>query len=402
MKFDIGHINKIAVVNIVLNGDEQRFHYLILKKVKNEINFVKKAERILDFEVLVKAVANLPVLVHFTGKGILNRKAVRQENYRHSILLNANMDAFYFSDYLEDKTVFSSVIRKDTVDGFVASFAAQKVQVISISSGPFHAAMLHELIQSKPGMPLDKVSVEDISLVFSNGILTDFGRVSDETEVGFQSVMLGDERISHHLLPCAAAGAAFFNPPLANKVVFPENEPVFAVNLEEARQRNVFLRFGMGMMFFFLLILSANYFYLGHLNQVVADNAVFLMEYDEQLNQIADLEEEKDRKEKLLQSSGLLNKNFLSFYLMEIANSVPKDISFDEIIVRPLQEEIKDRKKIAFEEHLVLINGRARSSHVLSLWIEELEQADWLAKVDILRYDFVKNEGVFELEMMVY
>ena len=157
----------------------------------------------------------------------------------------------------------------------------------------------------------------------------------------------------------------------------------------------------MAIMLFFLTILTLNYFYLNHLNQVVLDNSFYLSEYDAQLAEIADLNEEVQRKENLLQSSGLLNKNFLSFYLMEIANSVSKEIIFDEIVLRPLKDEIKPRKKIAFEEHLLLVNGRAKTSHILSRWIEKIEQYEWLSKVDILSYDYVHNEGVFELEIIV-
>lgn len=394
MKFDLGHIGKIAVVHVELTGDRTYYHYLILKKSKDEIDFVKRGERILDEDELIKTISNrYPVMLHFTGKGILSRKAVYQENYRHSILLNANMDAFYFSDYVEKKQAFSSVIRKDLVDEYVDRFTEHKCQVISVSSGPFHSALLNAILDK------ETLQVDGLNLIFENEVLIDFKKSLGE-EVLPKPIVLGTEKLSEPLVPCAAAGAAFFNP--SEKVVFPENEVIFEVNVEEARQKNIFTRFGMGMMFFFLAILFANHLYLGHLNQVSVDNAYLLDESSEQRALIADLEDEKGRKEKLLQSSGLLNKNFLSFYLMEISNSVPNKIIFDEIVLRPLKEEIKQRKKIAFEEHLVLVNGRSENSHVLSRWIEDLEEEEWLAQVDIISYDYEKNEGVFELEMIVY
>ena len=156
------------------------------------------------------------------------------------------------------------------------------------------------------------------------------------------------------------------------------------------------------MMLFFLCALFANYLYLGHLNEVSMENLVYLDAYNEQLTEIADLEDEKERKEKLLQSSGLLNRNFLSYYLMELSNSVPDQITFDGIVLRPLKEEIKERKKIAFDEHLLLVTGRSQTSHILSRWIENLEEEEWLDKVDILDYTYIRNEGYFELEMVVF
>jgi len=395
MKFDLGHIKKLVVVHAVLKGNAAVFHYLTLKKVKDEIQFLAQGEGFSDLDDLLKKTGkNLPVVLHFSGKGILNKKAIKQENFHHSILLNANIDAFYFTDYLEEKYAFSSVIRKDVVGGYLTRFAENDVHIISISSGPFHAALLGEII-NKPNLVVmaTKLSLKADSIL-------DFSKIAAGEEIEQRYILLGNERIPNNLIPCAAAGAAFFNP--NPKVVFPENETVFTTNFEEAKQKNIFTRFGMGMLFFFLVLLFTNYMYLGHLNQVVMDNEVYLSEYNEQLANIADLEDEKNRKEKLLQSSGLLNKNFLSFYLMEIANSVPNEIIFDEIVLRPLKEEIKQRKKIAFEEHLVLVNGRAETSHELSKWIEKMEEKEWLSKVDILRYEYLKNEGVFELEMIVY
>lgn len=394
MQFDLGHIRKIIVVHIALDGARVTYHFMSLKQSKGEIDFVEKGERISDLDALIKTTSNrFPFLLHFTGKGILNRKAVLQDNYHHSILLNGNLDAFYFSDYIEGQQVYSSVIRKDVVDDYVRQFTEKKCQVISISSGPFHTAVLNGVLNK------ETLSIANTELQFNKNLLVGFNKIkADENES--LSILLGGESIPNKLIVCAAAGAAFFNP--NEQLVFPVNDIVFIENKEEAKQKNIFVRFGMGMMVFFLLLLFSNHLYLGHLNQVVTDNSVYLMAYDEQLNLIADLEDEKRRKEKLLQSSGLLNKNFLSFYLMEIANSVPADITLDEIVLRPLKEEIKQRKKIAFEEHLVMVNGRSKTSHTLSKWIEAIEQKEWISKVDILSYDYEKNEGVFELEMIVY
>lgn len=394
MDFDLGHIKKINVIHIALDGDRATYHYMSLKQAKGEIDFVARGERISDLDELIKATSNRhPFLLHFSGKGILNRKAVHQENYHHSILLNGNLDAFYFSDYIEGQQVFSSVIRKDVVDNYVHQFTEKKCQVISVSSGPFFAAILNSVLKK------ETLKIGHTELHFQQDNLTDFNKIKTEDNLP-QSILLGGENLPNALIVCAAVGAAFFNP--NEQFVFPTNDTIFLENKEEAKQKNIFVRFGMGMMLFFLLLLFANHLYLGHLNQVVVDNSVYLMEYDEQLTLIADLEDEKKRKEKLLQSSGLLNKNFLSFYLMEIANSVPAEITFDEIVVRPLKEEIKQRKKIAFEEHLVFVNGRSKTSYILSQWIEDVEQKEWLSTVDILSYDYEKNEGVFELEMIVY
>ena len=393
MKLDLGYINKVAVVHIVVNGERPVYHFLTLKKAKDEVDFMKQGENFRELDELIKAMSNrLPVLLHFSGKGILNRQVAYQENYQHSILLNGNMNAFYFTDFIAGKKVFSSVIRKDAVAEVLGGFEAKKMQVIGISSGPFIAAII--------GQVLGKNSIDSagFKLAFEAGNLIDFKRIPEADGKG-ETYDLGGAKIPNNLLPCAALGALFFNPD--ENVNYPDCPEVFEIGKEEAKQKNIFTRFGMGMMLFFLLVLFGNHLYLGHLNETFAINQVYLDANNDMINLIAKLEDEKGRKEKLLQSSGLLSRNFLSYYLMELGNSVPGEINFDNIVVRPLQEEIKPRHKIAFEEHLIQVSGRSKTSHVLSRWIERIEASEWLEKVDILSYEYENNDGVFELEMIV-
>ncbi len=394
MNFDLGKIKRVHVIHVELGENANRYHFLTLKMAKSEIVFVKKGEAFLHIEDALKAMkANLPILLHFSGKGILNRKTNQHENYRHSILLNANSDNFYFSDYFEQGEVYSSVIRKDVVEEVIKSLEEKKRIVISFSSGPFFATILNKVLDKSD------FTVDGHTLHFQQQKLVGFTKLTDLYANTLDTILLGDERLNLRLISCAATGAAFFNP--SDQFVFPNYDRIFVQNLEEAKQKNIFTRFGTAVMLFFLVLLFSNYVYVGFLNQQVTENSIFLAEYDETLTQIVDLEEEKDRKEKLLQSSGLLNKNFLSYYLMELGNSIPSTISFDQIIVRPLTDEIKQRKKIAFEEHLILLNGRTTSSHVLSRWIQELEEKPWLEKVDILGYEYANSQGIFELEMVV-
>jgi hypothetical protein len=50
MQFDLGHIGKIVVVNIALDGDRAEYHYMAFKQSKGEIDFVSRGERISDLD----------------------------------------------------------------------------------------------------------------------------------------------------------------------------------------------------------------------------------------------------------------------------------------------------------------------------------------------------------------
>ncbi|MBI3133505.1 MAG: hypothetical protein HYZ14_02410 [Bacteroidetes bacterium] len=390
MKLDLGNINQLVCVTVQLNGDKTLFHYIMMKKTRGEITFGKMNKRIGSVEELVKEVSfRHPVLLHFTGKGILNRKIRREENYRHAILLNAQLDDFYFTDYLEEKTAYCSVIRRNTVHELLAEFAKHRLNVVGISSGPF---------VSVPLVPFfDKSSfvIDDIALTVEKDKVVSFEKREDPAG----SINIGADRIDYDVLGSVALGANYFNP--SDRVMLSVDSPVFMTNLEEARQKNIFFRFGKMLMIFFLTLLAANYFYLGHLNTKIEENFVVLSEFEDQLAMLSTLEEEKDRKENLLRSSGLLNRQFLSFYLMELSHSVPSEITFETITVRPLISEIKKKQKIEFYDHLIQISGRSKTSDLLSRWIDELKKEEWLSKVDIVDYTYARNAGNFKLEIVV-
>lgn len=390
MKTDLGHINQVVCVTVQLTGDKPLYNYITMKFSKGEISFGKANKRLNSVEELVKETSyRHPVLLHFSGRGILNRKIRREENYRHAILLNAHLDDFYFSDYLDEKMAWCSVIRKNLVDPILAEFSKCKLSVIGISSGPFTSIPLAPF--------LDKATffVDDVQVLTEKENLVGFERVDNPAG----SVTIGADRIDNDQLGAVALGALFFNP--SEKIILSNEAPVFRTNLEDAKQKNIFFRFGKIMMIFFLVILSANYFYLGHLNKKIETNYVILSEFEDQLAMLTTLQEEQERKENLLRSSGLLNKEFLSYYLMELSHSVPQDISFEVLQLRPLVNDIKQKQKIEFNNQLILLQGQSKTSDILSDWIEKLKQKEWISKVDIIDYTYLKNVGNFKLEIIV-
>lgn len=388
MKFDLGHINELNCITVDIKGEKPVYHYIQLKYKNKEISFGKSELNILEFDVLSKKITpRNPVVIHFTGKGILNRKVKKEENYRHTILLNAQMDDFYFSEYVEKDFVYSSVIRRDTVEEIHAQFTKRKHIVIAISSGPFIAAPLAQYFNSTTFF------VDDIEIVWAENKIQSFEK--KETKTG--AVKIGQDKIDAKILGTVSLAAYCFNP--SPDLRLSNDHPIYRVNLMEAKQKNIFYRFGMGLMFFFLLLLSANYFYLGHLNKKIENNYIELSGFEEQLALIGSLEEEYGRKENLLRSSGLLGNKFLSFYLSEIGLSVPSQISFESIEVRPLIKDIKKKQKIEFNDRLIYIKGFSATSEMLSEWIEDLKTKDWIQKVEIIEYNLIKNQGAFKLEI---
>ena len=391
MKFDLGQIKKLTVITVEMSNEGTSYAYEMIGFKKGELNFIKAKKRIADEVQLIKDVKDkYPIILHFMGKGVLNRQTQNTPGYRSTLLMNINLEEFYFTDFVQGDTVFSSVVRKDLVEEQLEIFAAKKLHVIQVTSGPFVIGPIAEYLNKK------QFNSNGIKLSFSEkNELSSF----EKEEGDLRNIEIGEDLVSTDRLEPIAVAANFFNP--SKTILLPENEEVFLTNLEEAKQKNIFQRFGVGMVAIFVVIILSNYLYLNSLNTTISENYLQLSAFEEQLALVGDLEDEKNRKEKLLRSSGLLNRHFLSFYLSELGKDVPREMNFEYVDVRPLSDEIKNKHKIEFQDRIIFIKGKSENSNVLSNWIEEVKEKEWITSVEIMNYTYERNAGNFELEIVV-
>lgn len=389
MNFNLGHINKIASVSVVLSGDDYYFDLILVKNKKDGIEILKKVKRLNSVEELLKHAGKyVSFILHFSGKGILNKQIENTPNYRSKMLFDTNLDDFYFTDVQTNDFVYSSMIRKDVVNNIIELFNTKLNHIISITTGPFIVAELNTFINKS------EVCVNDYVLQFNGTNLIDYNK-SETRQV--KNYSINNNLISNTEITAIAHAYLFFYN--SKNVIFPEDDTIFKIAKKETEAKNIFIRFGAAILIFFLVILIGNMIYLNHLNKIINENYAKLSTSEMALKQIGVLKEEKLRKEKMLNLSGVLNKQFLSFYLMEISNSAPNNISLSEISIRPVYSEVKQHLKIEIENNNIYILGETPSSNLLSQWIKRLEKKEWVNKIDILNYYFTKGKGEFELKI---
>lgn len=391
MKFNFGNIKKLASISVYLKGDELRLDALVLKFVKGEIEIQEEFNDLNSIEQLTTKIGvQIPYVLNFNGKGVLNRKVENSENKYQSVLLNANASDFYFTEYLQANELYISVVRKTVVKQIVTEFQALKGQVIFVSSGPFLIAGISTYI-GKPSYTL-----HNYILTFEKDKLTAFKK---GVNVEKHRYSIGGQSVSNESLSALANGVQFFNP--STQFTLPNDTLIFDKNYEEAKQKVIFKQFGFFMLGFFLVLLLGNYLYLNYLNKTFQTNAFLLAEYTEDFAKINELEEEKTRKEILLRTSGVLTKKYISFYLVEIAESVPKEIVFNQLTIKPIKKEIKDKHKIEIDNQLILVNGVSKSSSYLSDWISDLKKIEWINKVEIVDYEYAGGNGEFAIRIII-
>jgi Tfp pilus assembly protein PilN len=167
------------------------------------------------------------------------------------------------------------------------------------------------------------------------------------------------------------------------QAILPE---AFAESKAKFKEQNTFERLGIGILAFFLLSLSANYFYVNHLNQIAAEKELELSSYGQQLSLIDRLNQEKNRKIQLFESSGLQSNEFISFYLDELGKSVPSTITLTVLETFPLKEGLKPRKKVEIDRETIAISGLCNTSKTLDDWMEKMERFSWIKSVELINY----------------
>ena len=301
--------------------------------------------------------------------------------------MNANLEDFYFTDLVSKEFVFTSVIRKSVVQEIVDLFNIKLNHIIGVSSGPFVLDVLKTQLND------DSLITSGNELIYEKDELKSFRKLKEPIVKNYK---LDNKSVNQNEIPAVAHASLFFNS--NENFVLPQDDLFSKI---ETEQKNIFIRFGTFTLGFFILILLGNMVYLEQLNKTITSNYTEISLSEETLNQVGKLTEEKSRKEKMLSSSGLMNKQFLTYFLKEISNSLPNEIVFNRISLRPYVNEIKKNFKIEIKENMIYVLGETQTSNILSEWIIKIKQKEWIGKIDILNYAYSKGRGEFELKIEI-
>lgn len=375
MKFSLNKIwepRKIQVISIELANDGERYHYVNLKKSKGEVivkdNFSEK-----NIEELIKNVSkSTPVILHFYGKGVLNRVVPPDPDFLDKLLVNADKKEFYFSHEDINNQRYASFSRKDKIDELISRFDSIKDNIIDFSIGPYNA--ISENLPVKPtATPLGKIKKDNRVYSF----------VKDETPT--KNFFL-NQNFGKGLF-AAVTGYLFLN-----------NAPIFSF-LNEKEQKSIqsnftdkiqFQQLGIFTLSFFLIALISNYFYQGHINKKNHAIEQEIMIYGDNLNKIDLIDQEILRKKQLITSSGIIGGTRFSHYLDQIGSSLPSEVSLEEIEIYPIEKKLKQKEKPVFKDNSILISGNTQQSSIIDDWISKLNSLDWVKSVAII--SFIKND----------
>lgn len=304
--------------------------------------------------------------LHVNGTGVLTRLVDSATDYQRDLILNADPEEFYFSSVTKEPKMVVSFVRRSVCAELVERLQIQKIYLIGVSCGFAPYAVLAD-----KGMP-----DLEYRLVMHQGGFAELERLTETRDrVLHQGSYIG----AQELLAQVIAGFR-----LANE--YEVNAFEYATRNTEFKEYRKFKLLGITGVSVILVLLLGNYFYLNNLNQDVVDMEAELALNNSNLTILNKLEQEEIRKQQLLTTSGVASNQFVSFYLDKIGESVPREIRLSEMIVFPLKEKLKDKRKVEISQEKIEISGWTSDNVILDDWIEKLDKAAWIKSIELLNY----------------
>jgi len=376
--------NKIQVVGIYEDSDSLKIHVLTLKKEKNKLLILNKNhyESYESFEKNLNA--SLPLILCYDGKKVLNKKVDLSSEIDLNWNKNLDLNSIYYTKLNSENNIFISITRKDIVDFWIGKMLSSKLQVVDFYLGPLPSFILSSVINK------ETIISNKTELLIRNSELFDLSKVELFDD---QVYNVGDSNLNNFEIAIYGAGLIYFT----DNVEF-EKSSIGSLNQDEIIYKKAFNYFGVFTLILFFTSLLLSYFLIQFYLSKNAELSVENLYSNKSYQEIISLETQMKEKEELINKSGFLSKQFLSFYSFEIINSLPSSMSLDEFNINPLSKDVKENKSIEFIPYQIILKGMTEDEYEFNNWIKESRNKKWLKRIEIksIKTD-KKNNTMFEL-----
>lgn len=364
-------LRKFVYVQVHLEQQTQRIRYVVVNR-KDEQHKTPVWIEVEDVnELIQKAGKYTPYVVHFFEFGLLTRIVENAPNYKESLLVNGTENDFYFNSFTFKTTVSVSFLRRSLVQELTSKLTEQRIFLWGIYCGPIS---LCTITGENTAFSLDyhvEIVNGDIRKLERNS--TEIGRFKTDTDW-----------LSVDQAYISSVQQSIYNP----SEQFSQGIDIETLKATQSNYKEFvrFAKLGVGILSFFLITLTANYFYINHLNDTTAQLELDITSYGENLALIDRLNQEKQRKLVLIENSGVQSQRYVSFYLDEIGSSVPKSVELTQLETFPLIEPLKPKRKVEINTQQILISGISDNSKILDDWMELLGAKKWASGVELINY----------------
>lgn len=365
--------NYLYIVDVVSEGASSKFLLSKLLENRGEVEVVYKDEDYESLELIKEEVKQDPIIALFVGDKIIYSK--------DEVFKSFSEEDFYKTTFETEKQLFNSIVRREYVNEIVEDFLKNGLYLVKVSIGGFETLDLYKTLFDKKELRYNQKTF----------------RFHTESLGAIDRNKEGDTNEDSTLFKLGTA-IGYYHPSKNIESNFEDDRLSFNhVEVKNKRELVVISKYAGAVIVGLFLISSLLSFVYKKKNNELNNELTSL----EQTNTYYTfIKNEKEKKERVLKTSGLLNPNYISYYINEIASSVSSGIKLTEVTVFPAEESRGIEKKIVINDNIVVVKGELKEIESFYSWIGVLKERLHLDKLDVVKYNRTnKNKIVFEIEM---
>lgn len=370
------------------------FNVMQLKKSKNEITIHQK------FQLVENEVANhlmfskiKHAVVIINNSDVITKRITGSFEKTTSALMqafpNVNAAEVYYSINQQGVNTFVSLCRKDLVNKVLQTYLPKKAAVLEIGLG--HDALFNtleyfegEVVSSNAIVTVEDATVTDIKLS------TVYDKLYNIDGLSFNH--------NYVLSFCAALGKALnhntnrktnlddLNAELHNKFL---NERLFKSGTQ----------FGLS---FVLLLLLINFFAFNHYYNEIERLKELGNINTSTKSKVIELQEELEKKQRLIADFSKTNNSKSSYYLNSIVNLMPISVELDRYEYQPLIKKIKPNEPVRVNTNQIMIAGLTIDSDMFTNWISDIKGLNWVEDIKIISFGSASSKATkFEIQISI-
>ncbi|AUC77573.1 hypothetical protein [Olleya sp. Bg11-27] len=303
---------------------------------------------------------------------------------------NININDFFYEVLSEENIHFVSLCRKSYVQEIIDAYKKLNIFIISVSMGNSSISVIKSFIDS------NVVYTSNSKILIENDMITKIEKNN----------YLEDNNYNINGLTVSGIGllsfSAALNTLLKVNITKTNLDAIKTTLLSDFKQIRFFQQFLKFAGLFLLLGLLINFlmfnYYFNKVNELTQVSEINNSTKAKIIKLNASVSKKQKMVEDLLKSNGSKS----SFYVNVIIHSLPKSILLSEFNYQPLLKRVKSEKQIEINKNSITIFGVSNDSEIFSIWINQLEQQNWIEKIDIIAYGLsASNTSDFKIKIIL-
>lgn len=385
-------------IELVFDSEKEIYNCCHLKKKSNSIH-IEESFSVASFTELKERINNnIPILLSFSGKGIVLKKVnpaadIPDEILIQQVLPNADLTEFYFQKSESNKKIIATVARKNVIDAVLDQLAQNNKKVISFTIGPHSiGTLLHTLKTNE-----QHINTESYSIVLVNNEIDSVQSTKEKNGATDASISFSGIALQQKYA-IAFASAFHFLALAANDSVKSEKVSSLQKEFKHFRYFKFTLVSLLSLLLFSLLLNAVLFSSYNEKNKYLTDKVNL---NKDQLILIDTLEKKLSEKKQFFEEVGWLALSRNSFYADQLALNKPSTIRFTKLSINPFRTMEEDNGLHFKLEKNIQLFGTCNKATELNEWINVLKTKKWVDKVEILNYTSEKGEQRAKFSILI-